>query len=161
MRLLLDQNLSPRLVSALADVFPGSIHVRDVGLSRATDDAVWNYAAQHGHVIVSKDAEFHQRSFLLGHPPKVVWIRRGNCSTRDIETLLRHRHPDHGLRRGSRAVVPRALLVVRDRSRHKSSFSAVRPPEGGWAAIASRMRRSAGRAGIQMPPAMKQVVGSM
>lgn len=94
MRLLLDQNLSPQLVSALADVFPGSIHVRDVGLSRATDDAVWNYAAQHGHVIVSKDAEFHQRSFLLGHPPKVVWIRRGNCSTRDIETLLRHRHPD-------------------------------------------------------------------
>ena len=94
MRLLLDQNLSPQLVSALADVFPGSIHVRDVGLSRATDDAVWNYAAQHGHVIVSKDAEFHQRSFLLGHPPKVVWIRRGNCSTRDIETLLRHRHPE-------------------------------------------------------------------
>jgi predicted nuclease of predicted toxin-antitoxin system len=43
---------------------------------------------------VSKDGEFHQRSFLLGHPPKVVWIRRGNCSTRDIETLLRDRLPD-------------------------------------------------------------------
>jgi predicted nuclease of predicted toxin-antitoxin system len=39
-------------------------------------------------------AEFHQRSFLLGPPPKVVWIRRGNCSTGDIETLLRQRHPD-------------------------------------------------------------------
>jgi predicted nuclease of predicted toxin-antitoxin system len=85
-RLLLDQNLSPRLVSTLADVFPRSIHVSDVGLSRATDEVVWNYAAQHGYVIVSKDAEFHQRSFLLGHPPKVVWIRRGNCSTGDIET---------------------------------------------------------------------------
>jgi predicted nuclease of predicted toxin-antitoxin system len=93
-RLLLDQNLSRQLVRALADLFPGSMHVRDVGLSRATDDAVWNYAAQHGHVIVSKDGEFHQRSFLLGHPPKVVWIRRGNCSTRDIETLLRDRLPD-------------------------------------------------------------------
>jgi predicted nuclease of predicted toxin-antitoxin system len=52
------------------------------------------YAAEHGYVIVSKDAEFHQRSFVLGHPPKVVWIRRGNCSTRDIETLLRARGPD-------------------------------------------------------------------
>jgi predicted nuclease of predicted toxin-antitoxin system len=93
-RLLLDQNLSPRLVRALADLFPESTHVRDVGLSRATDDAVWNYAARHGHVIVSKDGEFHQRSFLLGHPPKVVWIRRGNCSTRDIETLLRGRLPE-------------------------------------------------------------------
>ncbi len=94
MRLLLDQNLSPQLVRALGDLFPRSTHVRDVGLARATDDAVWTYAARHGYVIVSKDAEFHQRSFLLGHPPKVVWIRRGNCSTRDIETLLRERHPD-------------------------------------------------------------------
>ena len=93
-RLLLDQNLSSRLVRALADVFRGSTHVRDVGLSRATDEAVWTYAARHGYVIVSKDAEFHQRSFVLGHPPKVVWIRRGNCSTRDIETLLRGRGPD-------------------------------------------------------------------
>ncbi len=94
MRLLFDQNLSPRLVRALADLSRGSTHVRNVGLSQATDDAVWNYAARHGHVVVSKDGGFHQRSFLLGHPPKVVWIRRGNCSTRDIETLLRRRHPD-------------------------------------------------------------------
>jgi predicted nuclease of predicted toxin-antitoxin system len=93
-RLLLDENLSPRLVRVLTDLFPGSTHVRDVGLSRATDDAVWTYAAQYGYVIVSKDAEFHQRSFLLGPPPKVVWIRRGNCSTKDIETLLRQRHQD-------------------------------------------------------------------
>lgn len=94
MRLLLDQNLSPRLARTLPEILPGSTHVRDVGLSRATDEAVWNYTARHGHVIVSKDAEFHQRSFLLGPPPKVIWIRRGNCSTEDIETLLRQRHPD-------------------------------------------------------------------
>jgi predicted nuclease of predicted toxin-antitoxin system len=94
-RLLLDQNLSPRLVRALADLFPRSTHVRDIGLSRATDDAVWNYAARHGHVIVSKDGEFHQRRLpAWPPPPKVVWIRRGNCSTRDIETLLRDRLPD-------------------------------------------------------------------
>jgi predicted nuclease of predicted toxin-antitoxin system len=93
-RLPLDQNLSPRLVRALTDLFPGSTHVRDVGLSRATDDAVWNYAARHGHAIVSKDGEFHQRSFLLGHPRRSSGSDGGNCSTRDIETLLRHRHPD-------------------------------------------------------------------
>ena len=91
MTLLLDQNLSPRLVPALADLFPGSAHVRDVGLAAASDDEVWRYAAEHGFTIVSKDVEFHQRSFLFGHPPKVVWIRRGNCSTRDLETLLRER----------------------------------------------------------------------
>lgn len=89
MRLLFDQNLSPRLVSAVADLFPESVHVRDIGLQRGVDAEVWAYAAQHGLAIVSKDSDFHQMSFLLGHPPKVIWIRRGNCSTRTIETLLR------------------------------------------------------------------------
>lgn len=88
MKLLYDQNLSPRLVYLLADLYPGSIHVRDVGLQTADDEVVWAYAAQHGFVIVSKDYDFHQRSFLFGHPPKVVWLRRGNCSTAEIEDIL-------------------------------------------------------------------------
>jgi predicted nuclease of predicted toxin-antitoxin system len=93
-RLLLDQNLSPRLLDALADLFPGSVHVRDVGLARADDEAVWTYAAREGFVVVSKDADFHQRSFLFGHPPKVIWIRRGNCSTDEIARLLREHRAD-------------------------------------------------------------------
>jgi predicted nuclease of predicted toxin-antitoxin system len=93
-KLLLDQNLSPRLARTLADVYPGITHVRDAGLQAADDDTVWAHAAEHGFVIVSKDADFHQRSFLLGHPPKVVWIRRGNCSTVEIEGILRSHEAD-------------------------------------------------------------------
>ena len=89
MRLLFDQNLSPRLVHELADCYPESLHVRDIGLQSSPDETVWIYAAEHGLTIVSKDADFHQRSLLFGPPPKVVWIRRGNCSTSDIEALLR------------------------------------------------------------------------
>ena len=63
MKLLLDQNLSPRLVTILSAVYPGSTHVRTVGLHAADDDRVWTYAAEQGFVIVSKDADFHQRSF--------------------------------------------------------------------------------------------------
>lgn len=92
MKFLLDQNLSPQLINALRDLYPGSMHVRDVGLKDASDEAVWTYAAQHGLAILSKDSDFHQRSFLHGHPPKVVWVRRGNCSTRQIEALLRQHH---------------------------------------------------------------------
>ena len=55
---------------------------------------VWDHAAEHEFIIVSKDADFNNRAFLFGPPPKVVWIRRGNCSTRDIEDLLRARHGD-------------------------------------------------------------------
>ncbi|MGE3153030.1 MAG: DUF5615 family PIN-like protein [Nitrospiraceae bacterium] len=89
MKLLLDQNLSHRLLQALRQEYPGSLHVRDVGLKDAADTEVWQYASEHDLTIVTKDADFHQRSFLFGHPPKVVWIRLGSCSTALIEDLLR------------------------------------------------------------------------
>ena len=91
MRLLFDQNLSPRLVRMLSDVYPEFSHVYDLGMDRASDTEVWNYAAEHGYAIVSKDADFHQRSLLLGAPPKVIWLRQGNCSVADTATLLRER----------------------------------------------------------------------
>lgn len=68
--------------------------MRDVGLERADDQIVWTYAAAHGYIITTKDADFRQMSFLYGPPPKVVWIQRGNCSTNDIEEILRSRYGD-------------------------------------------------------------------
>ena len=89
MRFLFDQNLSHKLVLLLADQFPDCVHVRDVGLEAADDQSVWNYASSQGLAIVSKDSDMHQRSFLFGAPPKVVWVRLGNCSTTDVANLLR------------------------------------------------------------------------
>ena len=89
MKLLFDQNLSPRLVDLLSDVFAGSVHVRTVGLDRSTDEAVWSHARENGLVIVTKDSDFQERSQITGSPPCVVWIRRGNCSTSDIAAILR------------------------------------------------------------------------
>ena len=60
-------------------------------MDKSKDTEVWNYAAEHGYTIVSKDADFHQRSLLLGPPQKVVWIRLGNYSVTDTATLLRER----------------------------------------------------------------------
>lgn len=88
MKLLFDQNLSYQLVDKLSAEFPGSQHVRDVGLSTADDEEVWKYARKKDMTIVSKDSDFHQLSLLWGFPPKIVWIRRGNVSTREIEILL-------------------------------------------------------------------------
>ena len=75
----------------LADLFPGSFHVRDLGLERADDLPVWDRAREDGLTIVSKDADFHQLSFVRGAPPKVIWIQLGNCTTGEIETLFRAR----------------------------------------------------------------------
>jgi len=93
-KLLFDQNLSHRLVALLSDCFLGSVHVRNVGLARADDASVWAYASDHGLIIISKDSDFHQRSLLYGPPPKVVWIQRGNCTTADIEGILRRHLAD-------------------------------------------------------------------
>ena len=89
MKLLFDENLSPRLVGLLADIYPASVHVHSCGLGSANDTEVWQYAAQREYTIVSKDSDFQERSIVLGFPPKVIWIRAVNCSTGVIEDLLR------------------------------------------------------------------------
>ena len=94
MKLLFDRNLSPRLLKGLLDLSPGSVHARDVGLSAASDAALWNYAVERGLVIISKDADFRQKSFLLGHPPKVILVGLGNCSTDQIEKSIREFRTD-------------------------------------------------------------------
>jgi predicted nuclease of predicted toxin-antitoxin system len=88
-KLLLDENLSPRLVESLGDLYPGSQHVHAVGLGEADDSDVWNFAKAHGFAIATKDSDFAERGVLERDPPKVLWIRLGNCSTAEIETVLR------------------------------------------------------------------------
>ena len=88
MRLLLDQNLSVRLLAAVANRFPRSQHVAEVGLARATDAEVWDYARSEALTIVSKDGDFHHLSLLRGPPPKVIWLRAGNCTTAEVALIL-------------------------------------------------------------------------
>jgi predicted nuclease of predicted toxin-antitoxin system len=87
--LLFDQNISPRLVESLADIYPNSTHVFDLGMGNAMDIEIWEYALKHDYMIVTKDADFSELGVVKGFPPKVIWIRRGNCSTKDIENILR------------------------------------------------------------------------
>lgn len=89
MKLLLDQNLSPYLVKRLSDIYPGMIHVHTLKLDCSLDEEIWQVARDRGYTIVTKDADFSERSLILGFPPKVIWIRRGNCSTSEIEKILR------------------------------------------------------------------------
>lgn len=89
MKLLFDENLSPRLAEVLAESYPGSVHVDACGLGRADDSVIWQYAKESGFIIVSKDSDFQERSVLYGQPPKLIWLRAANCSTKEIESLLR------------------------------------------------------------------------
>jgi predicted nuclease of predicted toxin-antitoxin system len=91
-KLLFDQNLSWKLSRLLADVYEGCAHVRNFGLGDETDTVIWKFAAQNGFTVVTKDADFLQRSLRLGFPPKVIWLRVGNCSVEASAQLLREKY---------------------------------------------------------------------
>lgn len=89
MKLLFDQNLSLCLVSRLVGLFDGCAHVHTLGLDRVADVEVWNYARDNDFIVVSKDADFSELSLFYGYPPKLIWLRIGNRTTVQIESLLR------------------------------------------------------------------------
>lgn len=92
MKLLLDHNLSHRLVARLADAFPDSTQTRLLDFTRAADTEIWFYARTHGFSIVTKDNDFAELAVLRGAPPKVIWLRTGNCSSSAVERLLRAKY---------------------------------------------------------------------
>jgi len=93
-KLLFDENLSPRLIELLANGFPGSTQIERLNMRGATDAAIWAYARDHGFTIVSKDNDFRQYAFLYGPPPKVLWLSVGNARTETIAALLSDRVAD-------------------------------------------------------------------
>lgn len=96
MRLLFDEQLSSRLPHLVSDQYPDSLHVESLGLAGASDSLIWRAAVEHGCLLVSKDEDFHRLSVLHGAPPKVVWLRLGNCTTQEIVDLLRRHVADIG-----------------------------------------------------------------
>jgi predicted nuclease of predicted toxin-antitoxin system len=88
MKLLLDQNLSRRLLAALVQLFPGSSQVQLLGLETQADGVIWAFAKENGYAIVTKDADFVEMSALYGHPPKVVWLNLGNVANSVVSAAL-------------------------------------------------------------------------
>ncbi|MFN4299832.1 MAG: DUF5615 family PIN-like protein [Thermaurantimonas sp.] len=89
MKLLLDANISWRLVKKLAGVVPNVLHVNDSGLPMpAKDEEIWSWALHNDFVIVTNDEDFLNFSLLKGFPPKVILLRKGNLSTNEVAALL-------------------------------------------------------------------------
>ncbi|MGI0480671.1 DUF5615 family PIN-like protein [Geminocystis sp. CENA526] len=92
MKLLFDHNLSPRLVKSLEDIYPNSNHLYLLGLDTKSDEFIWTFAKNQDYIIVTKDSDFNELSIIKGFPPKIIWIRLGNCSTKTIDSLLRENY---------------------------------------------------------------------
>ncbi|MBK9017871.1 MAG: DUF5615 family PIN-like protein [Saprospiraceae bacterium] len=89
MKLLLDANLSRRLVKRLSTDFLLVEHVTRTGLTiPASDQEIWNWARTNEYHIVTNDEDFSNLLILRGFPPKVILIRRGNQNTEQVAALL-------------------------------------------------------------------------
>ena len=89
MKLLLDENLSRRLVARIADLFPDSAHVSSLALLQVPDILVWEYAKSREFTIVTADADFYELATTLGPPPKVIWLRGCDYPTAVAEEMIR------------------------------------------------------------------------
>lgn len=89
MKLLFDQNISHRLLNQILDFIPHAKQVRELGLENHSDKLIWEYAKENGFTIVTFDGDFYDFSLVWGHPPKIVWIRTNNQTTKNVEEILR------------------------------------------------------------------------
>jgi predicted nuclease of predicted toxin-antitoxin system len=90
MKLLFDQNISHRLVAKIKDILPESRQIRDLGLENSTDKQIWEFAKDFDFIIVTFDGDFYDFSLVWGHPPKIIWMRTFNQTTKNVETILRN-----------------------------------------------------------------------
>jgi predicted nuclease of predicted toxin-antitoxin system len=87
-KLLLDENISRRIVFALLEKFPNSSHVEFVGLAGSTDSEICEYAASHGFVIITKDEDFDRLVAIRGYSPKLVKLSLGNSTNDEVARAI-------------------------------------------------------------------------
>lgn len=89
MRFLLDENVSWRLTKLLAPDFGDVIHVNQTRPGESSEDyAIWDFALKDSRCIITNDEDFHSLSAVRGYPPKVILLRMGNQSTRNLAAVL-------------------------------------------------------------------------
>ena len=92
MKLLLDQNISRRILPSLEEVFPDSTQVQLIGLEYSDDLTIWRYAKEHAYTILTKDADFTELMLLYGVPPKIIWLKCGNIDNSSLLELILQQH---------------------------------------------------------------------
>lgn len=88
MKLLLDENLSRRIIPLILEVYPESTQVELLGMSAYSDVQLWAFARDNDYILVTKDSDFSDLSTLYGYPPKVIWLKCGNQTKQRIVDIL-------------------------------------------------------------------------
>jgi predicted nuclease of predicted toxin-antitoxin system len=88
MKLLFDQNISPKILKLLPSQLSNSQQVRFVGLENSSDMEIFQYARKNNYTIVTFDSDFIDLNGVYGTPPKIIYLNTGNLTTKNISVLL-------------------------------------------------------------------------
>jgi predicted nuclease of predicted toxin-antitoxin system len=90
MKLLLDANVSWRLGPILKEHFGECVHADNIPELDfpAKDTKIWQYAKDNGYTVITRDNDFNDLCTIRGFPPKIIWLRTGNCSRNFTADLL-------------------------------------------------------------------------
>ena len=92
MKLLFDQNISFRLIKRISNLYPDAKQVRKLGLENMTDNEIFEFAKKNDYSIVTFDSDFCDLNILKGFPPKIIWIRTGNTTTKNLEIIMKNKY---------------------------------------------------------------------
>ena len=93
-KILVDQNISFRVVRILDDLYPGMTHIKDLGLVDAGDNEIYEFAAENGFDILTFDGDFCDMNVTKGFKIKIIHLRLQNQTTKNIVKFLRDKHDD-------------------------------------------------------------------
>ncbi len=88
MKLLFDQNISHRIIKILPEAFDGSSTVKNEKLINVSEKIIWDFARLNHYTIVTLDSDFSDLSTFFACPPKIIWLRTGNLTTKEIKELI-------------------------------------------------------------------------
>lgn len=92
MKLLFDQNISFRILKSIEAHYPEAVQISQTKLNNPTDREIWNFAKENNYTIVTFDSDFNDLLTLYGLPPKIIWLRVGNTSTKNLAAFFIQRH---------------------------------------------------------------------
>jgi predicted nuclease of predicted toxin-antitoxin system len=94
MKVLVDNELPPALARLLSELDLDCHHVQELGMDSWTDRQIWRHAVAEGFVLVSKDSDFVDLAKSSDDQVSVVWVRFGNCRTKELLASFRTLWPE-------------------------------------------------------------------
>ena len=89
MKILLDANISWKLINLIKSAFPDCLHADNIGLVfPAKDSEIWGYAKENDCTIITKDSDFVNLLEMNGYPPKIILLKTGNNRNQALAEII-------------------------------------------------------------------------